>query len=443
MKKPLVAIVGRPNVGKSTLFNRIAGGRSAIVEDHVGITRDRNYATASWQDRHFLLVDTGGIVPGSGEEMLEEIERQAMIAVKEADLILFLLDGRTGLMQSDLELSRKLRTSGKPVLYLVNKVDGPRQEEEMVEFYSLAPDELHPLSALHGRGLDDLMDRIAAILPVYKPETEATEIPRLAVVGKPNTGKSTLINSLMGKERMIVSPVAGTTRDSIDIECVYHGKKYLFIDTAGLRKKSRVDNALEYYSVVRTMKSIDRADVVLIMIDATQGFTEQDQKIAGMVHDAGKGALVLINKWDIAERKESNLKRLTGEIRNSAWFLKHAAILSISALTRQRITRIFPMIDAVMTERTKRITTAKLNDFIQNVTKELSPPLYRGRPIKVQYMAQVEVSPPTFTIFANNPAGLTPAYLRFLERRLREEFGFEGTPVRMFVKPRKQNQSRR
>ncbi len=434
MKKPLVAIVGRPNVGKSTLFNRIVKHRTAIVEDFSGLTRDRNYATASWRDHNFLLVDTGGIIPEAREDMLMEIHKQAMLAVEEADLILFLLDGGTGAIQTDIDLARELRLSEKPVIHVVNKVDGPKQEDAMADFYSLAPNELFPLSALHGRGLSELLDRIIEVIPQAAPSEAETEYPKIAVVGKPNSGKSTLINSLLGKERLIVSPKAGTTRDAIDTECVYHGRTYLFIDTAGLRKKSRINMSVEYYSMVRTLKTIDRADVALIMIDATEGFTEQDQKIAGIVHDAGKGAVILVNKWDLAEKTEDQLKTLTQSIRNSAWFLKHAPVLSISALTRQRTSKIFPLVDSVIEEHRKRISTAKLNEFTAKVRVEKAPPLYRGSAVRIRYITQVKTSPPGFVLFANRPKGLTPAYMRFLERRMREKFGFDGTPIRFFVK---------
>ncbi len=436
MKKPLVAIVGRPNVGKSTLFNRIVKHRTAIVEDFSGLTRDRNYATASWCDHNFLLVDTGGIIPEAREDMLAEIHKQAMLAVEEADLILFLLDGATGAIQTDIDLARELRLSEKPVIHVVNKVDGPKQEDAISDFYSLAPNELFPLSALHGRGLSELLDRIIESIPqaAAPSGTEVKEYPKIAVVGKPNSGKSTLINSLLGKERLIVSPKAGTTRDAIDTECVYHGRTYLFIDTAGLRKKSRIDMSVEYYSMVRTLKTIDRSDVALILIDATEGFTEQDQKIAGIVHDAGKGVVILVNKWDLAEKTESQLKTLTQSIRNSAWFLKHAPVLSISALTRQRTSKIFPLVDKVVEECRKRIPTARLNEFTAKVRSEKAPPLYRGGAVRIRYITQIKTSPPGFVLFANRPKGLTPAYLRFLERRMREQFGFKGTPIRFFVK---------
>ncbi len=435
MKKPLVAIVGRPNVGKSTLFNRIVKRRTAIVEDYSGLTRDRNYATASWHDHSFLLVDTGGIIPEAREEMLAEIHKQAMLAVEEADLVLFMLDGGTGAIQADIDLARELRLSEKPVIHVVNKVDGPKQEAAIADFYSLAPNELIPLSALHGRGLSELLDKITGSIPkAAATSAPETDYPKVAVVGKPNSGKSTLINSLTGKERLIVSPVAGTTRDAIDTECVYHDRTYLFIDTAGLRKKSRIDISVEYYSMIRTLKTIDRADVALIMIDAAEGFTDQDQKIAGIVHDAGKGAVIILNKWDLTEKTEKHLKQLTQKIRNSAWFLKHAPVLSISALTRQRTTKIFRLIDRVIKEHRKRISTAGLNEFTAKVRAEKAPPLYRGAAVRIKYITQIKTSPPGFVLFANRPKGLTPAYLRFLERRIREEFGFEGTPIRFFIK---------
>jgi len=438
MKKTAIAIVGRPNVGKSTLFNRIIGRRTAIVENLAGITRDRNYADASWEGRGFMLIDTGGVVPEtSADGMTAEIRRQALLAVEEADVILHMVDGRDGVMPDDIDIANLLRASGKPVIHIVNKVDGPKQEDAATEFYALAPDELFMLSALHGRGLDDVLDRIAALSQEEsEPEEAAADMPRIAVVGKPNSGKSTLVNALTGKDRLITSPVAGTTRDSIDTECRYHGKPYLLIDTAGLRKKSRIEESVEYYSVVRTVKSIERADIALILIDAVEGFTEQDQKVAGIVHEAGKGVIFLVNKWDIAERSDDALLAFTKTIRNSAWFLVHAPVLSISALTKQRITKVFPLIDEIMARRKKRVPTARLNEFVARITAEQAPPLLNGKTVKIQYMTQVETSPPSFSIFANKPQGITPAYIRFVERKLREEFGFAGTPIRLFLKKR-------
>ncbi|MBI5142670.1 MAG: ribosome biogenesis GTPase Der [Nitrospirae bacterium] len=437
MKKTAIAIVGRPNVGKSTLFNRIVGRRTAIVENLAGITRDRNYADASWEGRGFILIDTGGVVPeASTDAMTSEIRRQALLAIEEADVILHMVDGRDGVMPDDIEIANLLRASAKPVIHVVNKVDGPRQEDAATEFYALAPDELFMLSALHGRGLDDILDRIIDFAQETEHEEAAADMPRIAVVGKPNSGKSTLVNALIGKDRLITSPVAGTTRDSIDTECRYHGKPYLLIDTAGLRKKSRIEESVEYYSVVRTVKSIERADIALILIDAVEGFTEQDQKVAGIVHEAGKGVIFLVNKWDIAERSDDALLDFTKTIRNSAFFLAHAPVLSISALTRQRITKVFPLIDEIMAQRRKRIPTARLNEFVARLTAEQAPPLLNGKIVKIQYMTQVETAPPSFSIFANKPQGITPAYIRFVERKLREEFGFAGTPIRLFLKKR-------
>jgi len=442
MSKTLFTIVGRPNVGKSTLFNRMVGRRSAIVEDESGVTRDRNYGSGSWNGRDFLLVDTGGIVPDAGENMLHEIERQAMLAVEESDTVLFLLDGREGLLPADRELARRLRATGKKTIFVVNKVDGPEQEESLSIFYELAPEELIGVSALHARGLDDLLDRLTDDLPEHPAGKAEDEIPRIAVVGRPNAGKSTLVNSLLGKERMIVSPVAGTTRDSVDSYGTSQGRKYLFIDTAGLRKKARMDTPVEYFSMVRTLRAIDRSDVALLLVDATEGFTEQDQKIAGLVHDAGKGVVILLNKWDISDRTEETLKDLSREIRNSAWFLRHAPILSISATTRQRISRIFPAVDRIVAERRKRISTGELNRFVESVQRTQAPPLYRNRTVRIQYITQTGASPPKFVIFANYPGGLPQSYLRYIERRLRENFGFEGTPIQLFLKKKSRNPKR-
>ena len=439
MKKPLVAIVGRPNVGKSTLFNRILGRRDAIVEDESGITRDRHYGAAAWEGRGFLLVDTGGILPDPGQPMLRDIRRQAMLAVEEADLVLFLLDAREGLVPADRDLARDLRASGRRVLFVANKVDGPEQEAQTAEFFELGADELLAVSALHGRGLSDVLDRIIRLLPEAPAEFPSDAAPRIAVVGRPNAGKSTLINALLGKERLLVSPVAGTTRDAIDTVCRYHNRPYRFVDTAGLRRRARSESGVEYFSMLRTLRAIDRADLALILVDASEGFTEQDQKIAGLVHDAGKGTLILLNKWDLTARSDLELRRLTDAIRHSAWFLRHAPVLSISALTRQRVTKIFPAVDRIMAERRRRIPTGELNRFVEAVQREKAPPLLRRRPVRIRYITQAGIEPPRFVIFANRPEGLTPAYRRFIERRLREEFGFDGTPVRFFVRKRQES----
>ncbi len=436
MRKPLVAIAGRPNVGKSTLFNRLLGEPSAIVEDVHGITRDRHYATATWNGHPVMLVDTGGIISEPTDEIPAEVRKQALIAVEEADLVLFVVNGQEPLTFTDRDILDELRRSGKKMLLVVNKVDGPRHEENISEFLYLGTGEPFMISALHGRGVSELREQITELLPKVPGDLEEEEFPKVAVVGKPNAGKSTFVNALLGKERLIVSAVAGTTRDSIDTMCRYHGRPYLLIDTAGLRKKSRIDQPVEYFSMVRTIRSIDRSEIVLILMDASTGFTEQDQKILGMVHEAGKSAIILVNKWDLTERTDAYLQKVTNEIRTSAWFMPHIPILSISALNRQRITRVFPLIDSVLAEYRKRISTAALNAFIDKIKREASPPRVGGRGVSLLYVTQVRTAPPGFAVFSNRPRGLTPAYLRFLERRLREEFGFTGTPIRLFVKPR-------
>jgi len=435
MKKPLIAITGRPNVGKSTLFNRLVGEQPAIVEDVAGITRDRNYASASWENHPVILVDTGGIVSEPTGDIPSEVRKQALLAVEEADLVLFVVNGQEPLTYTDRDILEVLRKSGKKTFLVVNKLDGPRHEENLPEFLALGTGEPVMISALHGRGISELKELILGCVPKV-PEDEGEDVPKVAVVGKPNAGKSTLVNGLLGKDRLIVSKEAGTTRDSIDTVCRYHGRPYLLIDTAGLRKKSRIDVSVEYFSMIRTIRSIDRSDVVLILVDASTGFTEQDQKITGMVHDAGKSAIILLNKWDLTEKSDAHLRKLTSEIRNSAWFMAHIPILSVSALTRQRITRVFPVIDQVLAEHRKRISTAALNSFVERIKHEASPPLVGGRGVRILYMTQVRIAPPGFAVFSNRPKGLTPAYMRFVERRLREEFGFEGTPVRLFIKPR-------
>jgi GTP-binding protein len=435
MAKPLVVIVGRPNVGKSTLFNKIVRSQAAIVEDIPGVTRDRNYHEAEWEGKSFIIIDTGGFYPEPSDDIFQEVKEQALFAIDEADLIIHLMDGKEGLNPNDIELAKILRASGKKVLWAVNKVDAPAREDRLYDFYRLGVDELLPLSAETGYEFGEFMDRLASLLPEGTGEEVAVDYPKVAVVGRPNVGKSTLVNTLTGRKRMIVSPVAGTTRDSIDSVCTYYGRKYLFIDTAGIRKKGKVGYSVERYSMVRAIRSIERCDVALVVLDAAAGIVEQDKRIAGIVEQYGKGAVFLINKWDILEDPEAVFKQYTTEFRNKLWFFTHAPFLTISGLERKRVTKVFPLIDAVVKERKKRIATAELNSFLKKALSHIPPlPHSKGKTVKINYMTQTGTEPPRFVLFTNRPEGVKDAFLRYLERSLRESFSFSGTPIRIFVR---------
>jgi GTP-binding protein len=435
MQKPIIAIVGRPNVGKSTLFNRMAGSQVAIVEDIPGVTRDRNYRDAEWEGKSFIVVDTGGFYPEPPEDIFVHIREQAIFAIEEADIIIHILDGKEGLIPSDMELARFLRASGKKVLWVVNKIDGPTREERIHDFHAIGADELLPLSAATGYGYDDFMDRLTSLLPSYVEEE--IEYPKIAVVGRPNVGKSTLINTFLGKRRMIVSPVPGTTRDSIDSICTYYGRKYLFIDTAGLRKKSRIGYSIERFSMVRAIRSIERCDVALVVMDATEGIVEQDQRTAGIVGSYGKSAVLLFNKWDLIERPEKEFKRLGKELSRKFWFMQYAPLLTVSALEKRRVTKVFLIIDEIIKERKKRIPTAELNKFFNESLSTMVLPSYKGKAVRLYYITQVKTEPPVFVIFANYPSALTNAYIRYIEKSIRERFLFTGTPIRIYVRARK------
>jgi GTP-binding protein len=435
MQKPVVAIIGRPNVGKSTLFNRMTGSQIAIVEDIPGVTRDRNYRDVEWEGKRFIVIDTGGFYQEPPDDIFLQIKEQAIFAIEEADVIIHLLDGKTGLIPSDIEIARFLRTSGKKVLWVVNKIDGPMRLERVHDFYEIGAEELIPISAATGYGYDDFMERLSSLLPEYIEEN--IEYPKVAVVGRPNVGKSTLVNTLLGKKRMIVSPIPGTTRDSIDSICTYYGKKYLLIDTAGLRKKSRVGYSIERFSVVRAVKSIERCDIAIIVTDATEGIVEQDQKIAGLVNSYGKGAVILYNKWDLIEKTDENLRKLYTEFEKKLWFMQYAPLLVVSAIEKKRVTKVFMLIDEIIKERRKRIPTAELNKFFNDSLSRISLPSYKGKHVKLYYITQVKIEPPVFVLFTNYPSAFTEPYIRHIEKCLRDKFSFKGTPIRIYVRERK------
>jgi GTP-binding protein len=437
MPKPVVVIVGRPNVGKSTLFNRMTRSHAAIVEDIPGVTRDRNYLDAEWEGKNFIVVDTGGFYPKPPEDIFLQIKEHALFAIEEGDVIIHLLDGKSGLTPSDMELVRLLRASGKKVLWAVNKIDGPTREERLYDFYPIGTEELLPVSAATGYGYDALMEKLISFLPSYVEEK--ISYPKIAVVGKPNVGKSTLINNLLGKKRMIVSPVPGTTRDSIDSVCTYYGRKYLLIDTAGLRRKDKIGYSIERFSMVRAIRSIERCDVALIVIDAIEDIVEQDQKIAGIVEYYGKGAIFLLNKWDIIDKPEETYERLSHGLSRKMWFMQHVPVLTVSALKKKRITKVFPIIDKIIEERKKRVSTANLNKFFREIVSGISLPLYKGKTAKLYYITQVKTEPPAFVIFTNYASALKDTHKRYIEKELRNRFSFKGTPIRIYIKTKKRD----
>ncbi|HUJ17837.1 MAG TPA: ribosome biogenesis GTPase Der [Nitrospirota bacterium] len=440
MSRPVVSIVGRPNVGKSTLFNRILGRNFAIVEDQPGVTRDRNYAEAEWEGKRFLLVDTGGFEPETEDSMYIKMREQTTLAVEEADIIIFLMDGREGLLPADIEVSQRLRASGKPVIYAVNKVDGEKQEGQLPDFYRLGIGTLFSVSAKHGPGFSDLMDELGRLLPAGprdEEEPEADILPRIAIIGRPNVGKSSFVNALIGEDRMIVSPAAGTTRDAVDSLYTYYGKKYVLVDTAGIRSRGKISQGVEKYSVMRAMKTLSRADVALVLIDAAEGITEQDERIVGLAHEEGKGIIIVLNKWDLVPDKEQAYKQFMADVQQRLKFADYASVITISAQTRQRITKVFEEIDRVIVEREKRVPTAELNRVFEQLAARHEPPLYRSKRVKYYYITQVSIKPPTFVVFVNYPEGVHFSYIRYIENNLREAFGFHGSPVRIYAKRRR------
>ncbi|MBC8413521.1 MAG: ribosome biogenesis GTPase Der [Nitrospira sp.] len=434
MGKTVLAIIGRANVGKSTLFNRIARRRKAIIEDFPGVTRDRIFAEASWEEKNFLLVDTGGFLHEPEDGIYKEVKKQILQTIEEADALMMVLDVESGLLPLDYELIDKLRRSDKKVFYVVNKVDGPKKERALVDFYALGV-ELFPLSALNGTGYPELMDAI--VENILEEELTDASWPKIAIVGRPNVGKSTLVNALLSKERMIVSPVAGTTRDAVDSVCTYYDKNYTIVDTAGVRKRGRMSKTVERYSFMRTVRNIEDADVVLLVVDASEGIVELDQRIAGLIHESGKGAIVIFNKWDLVDKEDVSVESITQELYNKLWFMRFVPVLTASALSKQRITKVFSMVDRVAEESAKRISTHELNEFLRRTVAKKEPAMFKKRKVKIFYITQVKTSPPGFLIFTNKKEGIKEHYIRYLENQLRESFGFEGVPVKFYLRQRK------
>ena len=439
MSKPVVAIVGRPNVGKSTLFNVLAGEMISIVKDTPGVTRDRIYADVDWLDREFTLIDTGGIEPDSRDIILSQMREQAQIAIDTADVIIFITDVKQGLVDSDSKVADMLRRSGKPVVLVVNKVDNfDKYMADVYEFYNLGIGDPMPISAAERIGIGDMLDKVMEHFPEGAGQEEEDDCPRVAIVGKPNVGKSSIINKLTGESRVIVSDVAGTTRDAIDTTIKHNGKEYVFIDTAGLRRKNKIKEELERYSIIRTVTAVDRADVVLVVIDATEGVTEQDAKIAGIAHERGKGVIIVVNKWDAIEKNDKTVKEFEHQIRLILSFMPYAEIMYVSAVTGQRLPKLFDMIDMVIENQTLRVATGVLNEIMTEAVAMQQPPSDKGKRLKLYYITQVAVKPPTFVIFVNDKELMHFSYTRYLENKIREAFGFKGTSLRFFIRERKE-----
>ncbi len=441
MAKPIVAVVGRPNVGKSTFFNKMAGRRVSIVDDMPGVTRDRVYVDVEWCGRAFTLVDTGGMELKSEDSMWRHIKRQAELAVDLADVILFFTDGKAGVTPGDHDIADFLRKTKKPVVLAVNKIDGP-DSSAMYDFYELDMGDPVAVSAEQSLGLGDLLDEVVARFGDADSATDDGETLKIAVVGKPNSGKSSLVNRILGYERVIVSSVAGTTRDAIDTPFEYEGRRYMLIDTAGIRKKARVEEDVEYYSVVRSIAAIRRADVVLIMVDAVEGFTEQDVKIAGLVHEAGKPGIIVMNKWDAVEKDESTMNRITAGLKQDLKFMDYFYVRYISALSGQRVSTVLPAVDEVYAHTSQRVTTGLLNDVIGDAITVNQPPTHNGKRLKIFYCTQVGTNPPSFVVFVNDPKLMHFSYRRYLENSLRKSFDFSGTPIRITVRAKAEDDNR-
>ena len=440
MAKPIVAIVGRPNVGKSTLFNRIAEKRVSIVDDTPGVTRDRIYADAEWTGHEFALVDTGGIDFNETDELLPAMRNQAKLAMEEADVILFVVDGKVGITDVDQIIVSMLRTTKKPVVLAVNKVDNLKGVTDSYEFYGLGLGEPFAVSAVNALNLGDLLDAIVEALPEEAPVEDEPDTIRVAVVGRPNVGKSSLVNALLGQERVVVSNIPGTTRDAVDTYFKQDGVTFIFVDTAGMRRRGRIDAALERYSVIRSLRAIDRADVVLMLIDAVDGVTEQDKKIAGYVHESGRASVLVVNKWDLLPKDGKTSLRYTETLRQELGFMQYAPVVFLSALTKQRVTRIPEVVKFVAEQHAMRVSTSLLNQVVRDAVGINPPPSDRGRKLKIFYATQAAVRPPTIVFFVNDQELMHFSYLRFLENKLREAFGFEGTPLKLVVRPRQQEE---
>ena len=437
MALPIVAVVGRPNVGKSTLFNKLVGKRLSIVEDTPGVTRDRIYAKAEWCGRQFMVVDTGGIEPQTDDHLLEQMRRQAELAIERADVIILVTDVRAGVTANDIDVAKMLQKSGKPIVLCVNKCDAIGEPPmEYYEFFNLGLGEPFAVSSLHGSGTGDLLDAVCAAFPAEAETVEETDRIAVAVIGKPNVGKSSLINYIAGEERSIVMDEAGTTRDAIDLPVDREDGKYLFIDTAGIRRKSKVTENIEHYSVLRAFMAVDRADVCIIVIDAVTGFTEQDSKVAGYAHQQGKASIVVVNKWDLIEKDGKTMQEFQKKLENDFSFMSYVPFLFISAKTGQRVQKLFPMIHAAAESNALRITTGRLNDVLAYATARVQPPTDKGRRLKIYYMTQAGVKPPTFVFFVNRADLFHFSYQRYLENQLRENFGLEGTPVKFIIRER-------
>lgn len=438
-KKPIVAVVGRPNVGKSTLFNVLAGDMISIVKDTPGVTRDRIYADCTWLSHSFTLIDTGGIEPDSKDIILSQMREQAEIAIATADVIIFIVDVRQGLTDADSKVADLLRKSKKPVVLAVNKVDSfAKLENDVYEFYNLGIGEPMAISSTSRLGLGDMLDEVVKYFgQVVSEEDEDDDRPRIAIVGKPNVGKSSIVNKLLGENRVIVSDIAGTTRDAIDTEIIYKDTKYVFIDTAGLRRKNKIKEELERYSIIRAVTAIDRSDVVLVVIDAVEGVTEQDAKIAGIAHERGKGVIVVVNKWDAIEKNDKTIYEYTNKIKMTLAFMPYAEYVFISALTGQRINNIYEIIDMVRQNQTLRISTGVLNEILAEAVALQQPPSDKGKRLKIYYITQVGVKPPTFVVFVNDKALMHFSYTRYLENRVRDAFGFKGTSLKFIIRERK------
>ena len=438
MSKPVVAIVGRPNVGKSTLFNVIAGDTISIVKDTPGVTRDRIYADCTWLNMNFTLIDTGGIEPDSSDIILSQMREQAEIAIATADVIVFIVDVRQGLVDADSKVADMLRKSHKPVILAVNKVDSlAKFGNDVYEFYNLGIGDPIPVSGASRLGIGDLLDEVVKHFDASQMEEEEDDRPRIAVVGKPNVGKSSLINKLLGENRVIVSNIAGTTRDTVDTEIVHNGVPYVFIDTAGLRRKSKIKEDLERYSIIRTVTAVDRADVVIIVIDAKEGITEQDAKIAGIAHERGKGIIVAVNKWDAIEKNDKTIYQYTNKLKETLSFMPYAEYIFISAETGQRLPKLFELIDAVRQNQNMRVATGVLNEIVSEAVAMQQPPSDKGKRLKIYYVTQVAVKPPTFVVFVNDKELMHFSYTRYIENQIRNAFGFRGTSLKFIIRERK------